>query len=64
MAQEEIVFRVFPDGKRELEANGFVGKACDKATAKMAKELGGRGKSKKKACFNQTDKQEEKEAAW
>lgn len=63
MAQEEIVFRVFPDGKRELEANGFIGKACDKATAKMVRELGQKKDVKRKAVFNQnTSKQED--LAW
>lgn len=60
----EIILRLKEDGSRELEANGFIGKACDKATAKMVKELGKRGAEKKKPVYHQQEKQADKETAW
>lgn len=62
MAKEEIVFKLKPDGTRELEANGFVGKACAKATEKMLKELGKKDSEKKKPVYHQTNK--DKEVQW
>lgn len=61
---EEIIFRLFPDGKRELEANGFVGKACEKATARMLKELGKKGAEKRKPVYNQAEKVQDKAKQW
>ena len=64
MAKEEIVFRMHPDGKREIEANGFVGKACEKATAAMMKELGKRSGEKRKPCYNQTEQNKNIQTQW
>lgn len=57
MAKEEVVFRMFPDGKRELEVNGVVGAVCETKTANMLKELGRKGVMKKKPVYHQKNTQ-------
>lgn len=64
MAQE-IVFRMMPDGSREVEVNGVTGKACTKMTEKMMKELGKKTSEKKKADYNKAeDKSKEAQTQW
>ncbi len=52
MAKEEIVFRMQPDGSREVEVNGVTGKNCAKMTEKMLKDLGKKTSERKKADYN------------
>lgn len=52
MAKEEIVFRMQPDGSREVEVNGVTGKNCAKMTEKMLKDLGKKTDEKKKSDYN------------
>lgn len=58
MAKEEIVFRMQPDGSREVEVNGVTGKNCAKMTEKMLKDLGKKTGEKKKADYNKADSKE------
>jgi hypothetical protein len=64
MSKEEIVLRIKSDGSREVEANGFVGKACEKATDAMLRELGGKGRQSKKPSYHQQEKEKGKEVGW
>lgn len=58
MAKEEIVFRMFQNGSREVEVNGVTGKNCAKMTEKMLKDLGKKTGEKKKADWNKADSKE------
>lgn len=64
MAKEEIILRLKADGSRELEANGFIGKACERATAKMTKELGKKSAEKRKPVYNQQETDKSKQVQW
>ena len=64
MNKQEIIFKMEPDGTRTLEAQGFIGKACEKATAKMVKELGKVDKQSKKPVYHQSEKQKDAESNW
>lgn len=54
--QPNVVVEISPAGSVKIEANGFTGGACAKATESLEVVLGGAGqkKSKKKPEFYQT----------
>lgn len=47
-----IVVTVGLDGKATVEANGFTGPACEKATAELLKALGGEQDEKRKPEYH------------
>ncbi len=49
MAIKEIVVDISPAGTVKVEANGFNGVGCDKATEQIEIAIGGAGLRKKKA---------------
>jgi hypothetical protein len=51
MAKEVISLFFKPDGSRSIEAEGFVGDTCEKATKEFIEDMGSAKSSKKKASY-------------
>ncbi len=54
MKQQQIIVEVDQDGAVTIEAVGFKGAACEKATAEIEKALGVVASRRKKPEFHQT----------
>ena len=59
---KQIVVRISPDGDISVDAQGFQGAECEKATKKLVDALGG-GESTRKPEFYQEQKAEQ-EQSW
>ena len=56
MSQEEIIVKIHPDGRVEIDAVGFSGKGCVEATKFLEEGLGRASSSRKKPEYNEQTK--------
>lgn len=52
----QVIIEVSPEGEIKIEASGFKGTSCEKATASIEKALGAKTKSIKKPEYYQENK--------
>lgn len=57
---KQVIIQVSPDGEVKIDAVGFKGNACEKATAALIKAMGQVTKSAKKPEFFAQQTQEQK----